>query len=516
MNRDGDPNAHASASAAASRRRAAARAWPGWRRHWRWAAAIAGVFLLLLIAVRQPLADLLWPQTRAETLREEAASALQRGHLSAADGSGARELYEAALAMEPDRGEAREGLMRVALAALERARRATAENRFADAHAALRLARELSAPREGAAAAADALRRREAAHAGLDQLWERAQRAHEAGRLHGGADTALPLYRRILQLDPGNADVLRAREDAIAELLQQARAGLRQGELASAAAAVALAREFDPGHVDLPDTGARLAEERDAALSGAAADLEAGQLERAEQRYRQLLEIDPGAADARAGLDQVGVALAQRAARLAADFRFADADAALARASALAPDHPAVLEGARQVERARRLKAQLGPKLSPRERAARVRELLASAAAAEERGDLLTPPGESAYDRLRSARAIAPDDPGVRRAGERLLPVARECFERELRSNSLGRARTCFDVRVALADDVGDLALARRRLAQRWLAIGDERLGAGELAPARAAAAAARDIDPAVPGLTEFVQRLDRASARAE
>ncbi|MDH5822216.1 hypothetical protein QFW77_04330 [Luteimonas sp. RD2P54] len=515
MNRDRDPSPAAGAGPAAPRGSAAA--WrSGWRRHWRRAAAIAGILLLILLAVRQPLAELLWPQTRAQELREEAGAALERGHLSAADGSGARELYEAALAMEPDRSEARQGLMRVALAALERARRATAQNHFADAHAALRLARELDAPRDASAAAADALRRREAAHAGLDQLWARAQQAHRAGRLHGDPAAALPLYRRILELDSGNAEVLRAREDAIGELLQEARAGLRRGELAGAAAAVALARSFDPGHVDLPDTAARLAEEREAALAAAARELEGGRLERAERHYRRLLEMDREAADARAGLDRVAVALAQRAARLSADFRFADADAVLERAGALAPEHPAVLEAARHVERARRLKARLGPRLSPRERAARVRDLLTAAAAAEARGDLLTPPGESAYDHLRGARAIAPEDPDVRRASEKLLPVARGCFERELRSNSLGRARACLDARVALADEVEDLALARRRLAQRWLAVGEERLGAGELQPARHAAATAREIDPAVPGLAEFEARLERASARVD
>ena len=74
-----------------------------WRSWWPMAAATIGVALILLLVVRQPLADWLWPDTRAQALREEAAAALAAGHLSAEDGSGARELYEAALAMDPDR-----------------------------------------------------------------------------------------------------------------------------------------------------------------------------------------------------------------------------------------------------------------------------------------------------------------------------------------------------------------------------------------------------------------------------
>jgi len=55
---------------------------------------------------------------------------------------------------------------------------------------------------------------------------------------------------------------------------------------------------------------------------------------------------------------------------------------------------------------------------------------------------------------------------------------------------------------------------ARRRLAQRWLAIGDERLGAGNLAGAEAALASARAVEPGVPGHAEFARRVRAASVR--
>lgn len=490
---------------------------PDWlQRNWRWLAGIAALLLVALLLLRQPLAELVWPQNPAQQALSEADAALQRGHLSADDGSGARELYEAALAMDPDRPEPRQGLANVALAALEQARSGTEVGDFPRAHAALQLARELSAPREQTGRAAEALRKREAAGAGLEGLWQRADRAHAAGRLHGSNDAALPLYRRILRLDPEHIDALRGRDDAIGELLQQARASLRAGHLAAASAAVAVAREFDPGHVDLPDTVARLTEERDATFARAAEDLEAGRLERAVERFQALLEMDGDDAPALEGLVQSGQAYARRAERLAADFRFADAEAALAQAQALAPDDGRVLAVAERIEGARGRHAQLEPIQSGAERRQRVQALLAEAAAAERRGDLLTPPGESAYDRLRAARAIAPDDPQVRAASGRLLAAAGDCFERELRANSLGRANACLDARAALADDPRALAAARQRLAQRWLAIGEERLGAGNLPGARAALQSAREADPSVPGLAEFAARLRTASGSGQ
>ena len=483
------------------------------RRHWRWMTAGLGLLLLLLLVLRQPLAELLWPQNSAQQAMAEADAALARGHLSAADGSGARELYEAALAMDPDRPGPRAGLARVAQAALAVAQRETDAGNFPAAHDALRLARELAAPRAAADAVAARLREREIAAAGLEEMWTQADRAYREGRLHGDDESALPLYRRILRLDPAHLGALRGRDDAVAELLHGARSALRGGDLAGAAAAIAVAREFDPGHVDLPDTEARMTEERDAILDLAREELEGGSLDHAARLYGALLAMDAEDGEAREGLVLVGRALARRAERLAAEHRFAEAEATLARGRGLAPDDPALRAVEERIEASRSLHARLGNVRSAAEREQRVRELIAAIAAAEELGELLEPPGSNAYDKLRIARTISPDDPDVRAASARLLEAAGDCFERELRRNSLGRAGACLDAWAALATDETLLAAARRRLAQRWLAVGDERLAAGELDRAAAALRSARETDPAAPGLAEFSERLRTASA---
>ncbi len=482
-------------------------------RQWRW--IVAGVVLALLalvLGVRLLVVDRLWPETRGQTLLDQAALALAEGRLDAEDGSGARQLYEAAAALDPDDVRPRAGLSRVSEAALQQARAALEAHRFDAAHRALQLARDLAAPRDAVDAVADALRAREAEDAGLDGLLAQAQAAQADGALDGTARSALPLYRRILTLDPTNPEALRGRDETLAAVLGQARAALRTGDLRGAGDLIAAARAYDPGHVDLPDTDARLTEELDALRRRAAGSLAAGRLERGVAEWRMLLAFDADDPTAQRGLADAAVAYAQRAERHARDFNFADADAQLREARLLAPDSDAVRTAADNVERSRLRHAQLAPQLAPAERRRRVATLLQDAAAAEARGDLLSPPGDSAYDRIRAARRLAPDDPEVAKASSRLLPAARQCFDGGLRANNLARARNCFDARVALGDDAGTLRDARRRLAQRWLAIGDERLGAGNLAGADAALALAREIDPAVPGHAEFARRLRTAS----
>lgn len=480
---------------------------------WRWW-LLGGMALLVLLVVlfRSVFADAIIPKTRAQALIEQGARALAVGNLSASDGSGARELYEAAIAIDPDRPEARAGLVAVAAAALQRARDAVAVDRFDEAHESLQLARALAAPRSEVDAVAAALRTRESAHAGIDGLVARGESALQAGRLDGDDEAALPLFARVLELQPGHADALRGREDAIGSLLDDAREGLRSGNVAKAAEAIAIAAKYDPGHVDLPDTQARLVEELEALHRRADEHLSHGRIDAAVQAWRTLLDRDPLDAEALAGLQRAAEAHAARARRLASDFRFADADAALRSALALAPDNEAVRVASMQVERSRRAHRGVDAAMPAAQRRREVTELLRQAAAAEERGDLLTPPGDSAYDKLRAAQSLAPADPAVRQAAARLLPQARRCFDGSLSANDLGRARNCLDMRDALGEDEADVAQARRRLALRWLAIGDERLGAGQLDGARAALQSAQGLDPAAPGIAPFRERL-RAAA---
>lgn len=479
-----------------------------------WLAALLAVALIAgLYALRQPLSDWLWPDTRAQQLRAEAARALSQGRLTASDGRGARELYEAALALDPDRSDAREGLNRVGRAAIEQARRSIEQRRYLDAHAQLDLARELALPRAEVDALSRRLREREAAAAGLDQLLVEAAAARAQGRLDGDESAALPLYQRVLALQPERVDALEGREDTLSDLLQQARRALALGDLAKASGQVRRVREADPGHVDLPDTLTDLGRHLDQRRRQAERDLQRGRLPEALAQYRAIATAMPDDADAEHGIVSVATAYALRSERAAADFRFAEAESALREARAIAPDLAAVSEARQHLDRARATQKRLGQDVPPAERQRRLARLLGDIAEAERRGDLLSPPGDSAYDKLRAAQSLAPQDAKVRAAAARLLPAARRCFEAHLRANRLSRAGECLDARRALGGDDGPTREAKRRLAQRWIAVGDERLGAGEVQAAQAALATARRLDPGAAGLGELAQRVRSAAA---
>lgn len=489
-------------------------ALPIWRRWPVALLAIAGIAALLL--VREPVSEWLWPDTRVQQLRADAANALRAGELTRADGRGARELYEAALALDPDRPDARDGLARVGRAAMARAEAAFAENRLDEAREALQLARELAVPRSQTDALAVKLRERTAGSAGLGLLLATARAARAGGRLDGAADTALPLYQRVLALQPNNIAALEGREDTLADLLQQAQQALRSDDLALAGALVRRVRAVDPGHVDLPAARAALARHTTQRLQRADLDLDRGRLPQALDGYRAVAAIAPGNADAARGLARIAEAHAARSERYAADFRFVQAEAALMEARSIAPNARAVQAAEQHLARARQSQARLESDIPPSQRKRRVGQLLDAAAAAAARGDLLTPPGESAYDKLRAARSIAPHDPAVVAMTERLRPAARECFEQALRGNRVTRAGACLDAWSLL--DSADPAVrnARRRLALRWIAVGDERLGAGELRAAQHALDAATALDPTIPGLDELDARVRRASAMVE
>jgi len=490
---------------------------PAWRdrRHVRWVAVVAVVFILLVVVLRQPLADRLWPQTRIQALLDQADTALRNGRLDAADGSGARQLYEAAQALDTDRTEAADGLRRVALAALRSSGDALQANRFEEARTHLALARDLQVPRAQADALAARLRAREAEHAGIDDVLQAATQAHAAARLWGSEDAALPLYQRVLALQPTRIEALEGREDALSDLLQEADAQLRSGELGEAATRITAARMFDPGHVDLPQAEAALTEALAARRRMAARDLARGRLATARTAYEAVLAAAPDDASARQGLEQVGIAHASQAERMAGDFDFERAQRELDIARALAPRSVRVAQAEQAVARAReaRQRRDATPLVTPRERDRRVGALLARMAQAEAQGNWLTPPGESAYDTLRAAQALSPDAAAVKQAAMRLLPAVRRCYEDELRANRIRRAQACQQAWQTVQPRDPALPDARRRLAEKWIAVGTERLGAGDLAFAAQALQEARRLDAAVPSLVDFEGRVRTAQA---
>ena len=493
--------------------------WYRLPRAWRIAVlSVSAVLLLAFVAAvlfRQRIGDWIWPDPRAEELRTQAGVALAAGRLSVADGSGARELYEAALALQPDQVQAREGLSRVALAALAQAESHARAGREAQARIALRLARELDAPKAGIDAAESLLRMDDAAQAGIGALLAAAESAHAAGHLQDGVDAALPLYQRVLALQPRNQRAVEGREDALSDLLQPMSGLLARGDLAGAASRVQAAERFDPGHVDLPDSRATLARAVEQRAARIRRSLAGKQHAAAAEACAVLRDIDPSSMPGEcAGVVVDG--LLRDAGSATADFRFEEAARLLGWVERLDGDPVRVEAARRHLQVARADAAHLPRMATSRQAKARVRDLLAQADKARARGDWLTPPGESAWDRLREARALSPADPAVQRALQAMLPAARDCNATALRDNDLGLAQVCLEAWRQLAPGDAASSLAQRRLAERWLAIADERLSAGEVGAAARALARARTLDAGVPGLQALQQRWERAGSGAD
>lgn len=485
------------------------------RRIWRWAAVGGLALFMLLVLLRQPLGDWVMKSPRTTQLLAQGDQALAAGRLSAADGSGARELFTTALALDGDRPEGREGLARTGLAALARARAQTLAGELEAAEASLALARELQVPQPEAAAVARLLRDRRAAAVGHEALLRQAGQALVAGRLADGEAAALPLFARVLTLWPDNLEALEGREDALTDLLQQSRNAAAEGELEVAARQLAQARGFDAGHADLPASEAALATALDERLARAARERRRGQWERAAASLQSVLAVVPEDARALEARDTLGSALLARSQRLGGDFELAAAQRDIELARALGMATPAVVLAEQQRQRARAardaLAASAGERAgSPRATRA-LQPLLAKMQEAEREGRFISPPGDNAFDALRAAQAVAPRDPRVRRAAARLLPATRQCFADGLRQNRVEAAGNCLQAWQTLAPGDAALEPARRRLAQRWLAIGSERLGRGDVAFASRAAEQAGFWFPALGELPPFEQRLQAA-----
>jgi hypothetical protein len=162
-------------------------------------------------------------------------------------------------------------------------------------------------------------------------------------------------------------------------------------------------------------------------------------------------------------------------------FRFDEARRALDLARMIDPKSPAIGEAERHSRQSQaRAKTPACARIVTG-RIAEVRRLLAGAADSKRAATCSRPPGDSAYDQIRRARALAPDDPSVRcgtsAAAARCAHVFRRCIARQsprcVRKAAWMRATSSATAARASCE-------ARNRLAMRWIAVGQERLGAGK------------------------------------
>lgn len=478
-------------------------------RAWRWVIPLVLAVLLVLYLFRVPLADYVLPESAQSRLLASAERALAADALTRADGQGARELYAAVLALNPDHEAARAGLARVAARALETAQAALAADDRGTARDRLVLARELGVGQALLAPLEDELRRRDSVEDELDRLLADARAAEAAGRLDGGADSALAHYRRMLDREPGNPVALAGRRSVLDRLLGQAESALMAGDPASAAAAIDRVAAIDPGHAGLPSVRAAMSEWMRAALVEVRGEIEADALDAAGERLTDLRRMRPDAAEVVAEVERLASAWIARGHRHLADGAPEAARLSLLRAQALVERAPGLIELQRALAE-HGADADAGSGADPAAAADQAAAALRAAEAAMAAGRWLPPAADNAWQHLREADRLAPGDLAVGRARLAVARQARQCLARLATPADLEPAEPCLAVLVEFDPADPDLPGIRFNLAERWIGIADERIGAGQAAAAARALDAAERVDPGHPDLPAMRRRLEQ------
>jgi len=461
------------------------------------------------------------PQTLKASLLAQGDAALADGRLAGEDGAVAR--YRAVLAMDPEHAHARLGMREAGELAKRKAAEALDANELSEASALIELAGELGVAESRLQPLVERLRS-PAADASYEALLMQAREALAQNRLRGSEDSAASLFSRALQLKPDDPMARRGLSDTQVALLALVMEQLQAGDLAAGERGISEVELLDPAHPGIPAAKAALSSRLQASRSQieeqlrAAADLMAkGRLveggDNARQHYRALLQANPGLEQAEQGLERIAGLLLQQMERRAANLEIETAGRLLEQAAQTWPTHPGLAAGQRRIQQAaesqrRMAAATQAPSAVDRER---IPQLLRDAVKAADAGNLLSPPGASAYDLYRVVLGIEADNAEALAGMAGLTGRAQAAASRALDERQLSRAEGHIEALRTL--DPGDAALPglRRRLAGAFLGLAVERLEGGQLQPARQAVDKAREIDANHPELISVRARVEQA-----
>ena len=438
------------------------------------------------------------PRTDFDDVLHRAQAALQQGHLDGTDGTSARELFEAARALEPDNDSARQGLNDVGRAEIARADAALQAGHLDEATQALTNARELLGGGNDVDRLSQAIAKAQVATGQTTTLVDQAQQALSAGKLDG-PDGAAALYQRVLAADPDNA-VARHGLDQVGDVLAtQIQKALAANDVATASTSIDRLAALLPNYAQLPTLRAALASQQ-AQAGSALADaisqgndaLRAGRVvgdgdDTALAHFKAALAIDPNNPQAKAGLGQVAEALIVQANAAIDSGETDQAKQLLAQATALAPNsadlvaararlgQPVATTGANDDDATAAPSASLTP-----QQQAQVASMVQQARLAAQRGNIMSPPGDCAYDLYRGALAIDGNSQAALSGLQGLSGLVQQQFNQALTGGNLGKAGSLFDALSNLSPGDTGLLQSRQRLTDAWLDQAEQQLDRGD------------------------------------
>lgn len=508
-----------------------------------WHVVVAVLVLLLAGGVwtlrqyQNSLRDMV-PRTELNDVLSRADAALRDGHLDGTDGTSARELYQAARALEPDNDRARDGLHQVGMAELSRADSAYRAGQLDEAQQELSIARELLGGGSDVDRLDHLIQQARGAAVPADGLVAQAQQALAAGKLTG-TDGAGALYQRMLAADPNNAVARHGLDQVGAGLATQARAALGSGDANAASATIDQLAALLPTYGDLPALRAALAQAQQhddgpllAAIAQGQQALRDGRIagsgnDTALAHFKAAQAIAPDNAQVREGLGQVAQALVVQAnAALDADDT-AQASTLLDQAEALAPKSADLLAARARLRSAAgsataapanppakgapapvaEPPAPPPPELTP-DQIDQVAELVRRARQAATSGQIMLPPGESAYDLYRNALAIDGNNQAARQGLQDLPGLVVQQFNQALAAGNLGKADELIGALGDLSPGDSTAGVLRGRLVDAWLDQAEQQLDRGDRANAAQSIDQARKLAPYQPRVRELSLRL--------
>jgi cellulose synthase operon protein C len=470
-----------------------------------------GPLLVVLIAV---IAGALWfnqnrlrglvPRTDYDDVLHRAQVALQQGHLDGTDGTSARELFEAARALEPDNDSARQGLNDVGRAEISRADAALQAGHLDEAQLALTNARELLGGGPDVDRLTQAIAKAQVASGQTTTLIEQAQQALQNGKLDG-PDGAGALYQRVLAADPDNAVAQHGLDQVGDALAAQIQKSLDANDVAAASTGIDHLSSLLPNYSQLPTLRASLSALQ-AQASGALTDainqgndaLRAGRVagdgnDTALAHFKAALAIDPNNAQAKTGLAQVAEALivqanaaidsgdtdqAKQLLDAAADLTPKSADLIAARArlngQSANTNATATTDGNGNDNA-----APMVSNLTPQQQA-QVANMVQRAQVAAARGNIMSPPGDCAYDLYRGALSVDGNNQAALAGLQGLPGLVQQQFNQALSGGNLSKAANLLDALNNLSPGDTSLLQSRQRLADAWFDQAEQQLDSGD------------------------------------